>query len=159
MYSYGPPHMAVQNQDDQLEHTYSSYVRIRDIALTTSRRRRTIGRIGERGSEISVQSAWHDDDDDDGQEKNKKLWVNVAVYRLPVSVSSHVQRFNSFRKNKEIDIFIKSGILLFLMAKHLLQNQISIPFPVQNGNSSVQNGNNSVLNRKIIISINIKNIL
>ena len=28
----------------------------------------------------------------------------------------------------------------------------SIPFPVQNGNSSVQNG-------KIIISINIKNIL
>ena len=29
MYSYGPPHMAKQKQDDQLEHTYSSYVRIR----------------------------------------------------------------------------------------------------------------------------------
>ena len=28
MYSYGPPHMAKQKQDDQLEHTYSSYVRI-----------------------------------------------------------------------------------------------------------------------------------
>ena len=24
MYSYGPPHMAEQKQDDQLEHTYSS---------------------------------------------------------------------------------------------------------------------------------------
>ena len=32
MYSYGPPHMAKQKQDDQLEHIYSSYVRIRDVA-------------------------------------------------------------------------------------------------------------------------------
>ena len=35
MYSYGPPHMAKQKQDDQLEPTYSSYVRIRDVALKT----------------------------------------------------------------------------------------------------------------------------
>ena len=35
MYSYGPPHMAKQKQDDQLEHTYSSYVKIRDVALKT----------------------------------------------------------------------------------------------------------------------------
>ena len=35
MYSYGPLHMAKQKQDDQLEHTYSSYVRIRDVALKT----------------------------------------------------------------------------------------------------------------------------
>ena len=33
------PHMAGQKQDDQLEHTYSSYVRIRDVALKTYRRR------------------------------------------------------------------------------------------------------------------------
>ena len=39
MYSYGPPHKAEQKQDDQLEHTYSSYVRIRDIALKTCQRR------------------------------------------------------------------------------------------------------------------------
>ena len=26
MYSYGPPHMAEQKQDDQREHIYSSYV-------------------------------------------------------------------------------------------------------------------------------------
>ena len=41
-------------QDDQLEHTFSSYVRIRDVALKTYRRRWTIGRDGERGSGISV---------------------------------------------------------------------------------------------------------
>ena len=33
MYSYGPPHMAAQKQDDQLEPTYSSSVGIRDVAL------------------------------------------------------------------------------------------------------------------------------
>ena len=58
------PHMAEQKQDDQQdEHTYSSYVRIRDVALKTCRRRWTIGRSGERGSRISVQAALHDDDD------------------------------------------------------------------------------------------------
>ena len=39
MYSYGPPRMAEQKQDDQLEHTYSSYVRIRGVALKTCQRR------------------------------------------------------------------------------------------------------------------------
>ena len=32
------PHMAEQKQDDQLEHTYSSSVRIRDVALKTCKR-------------------------------------------------------------------------------------------------------------------------
>ena len=30
MYSYGPPHMAEKKQDNQLKHTYSSSVRIRE---------------------------------------------------------------------------------------------------------------------------------
>ena len=64
MYSYGPSHMAKQKQDDQLEHTYSSYVRIRDVALKNCQRRWMIGRSGERGSGISVLAARHDDDDD-----------------------------------------------------------------------------------------------
>ena len=68
MYSYRPPHMAVQKQDDQLEHTYSSSVRIRVVALKTCQRRWTIGRSGERGSGISVLVARHDDDDE-------PLWV------------------------------------------------------------------------------------
>ena len=65
MYSYGHPHMAEQKQDDQLEYTFSSYVRIRDVALKTCQRRCTIGRSGERWSGISVLAARHDDDDDD----------------------------------------------------------------------------------------------
>ena len=52
-----------KKQDDQLEHTYNSYVRIRDVALETWQKRWTIGRSGERGSGISVLAAWHDDDD------------------------------------------------------------------------------------------------
>ena len=64
MYYYGPPHMAVQKQDDQLEHTYSSYVRIRDVTLKTWQKRWMIGRSGERGSGISVLAVRHDDDDD-----------------------------------------------------------------------------------------------
>ena len=59
------PRKAKQKQDDQLEHTYSSYVRIRDVALKTSQRRWMIGRSGERGSGISLLAAGHDDDDDD----------------------------------------------------------------------------------------------
>ena len=39
MYSYGPPHMAVQKLDDQHEHTFTSYVRIRDVVLKTYIRR------------------------------------------------------------------------------------------------------------------------
>ncbi len=38
MYSYGPPHMARQKQDDQLEYAFSSYVRIRDVAQMTCQR-------------------------------------------------------------------------------------------------------------------------
>ena len=64
MYYYGPPNMAEQKQDDQLEHKYSSYVRIRDVALKTCQKRWTTGRSGERGSGISVLAARHDDDDD-----------------------------------------------------------------------------------------------
>ena len=45
MYSYGTPHMAEQKLDDQLEHTYSSYVRIRDVALKTCRRERWRERV------------------------------------------------------------------------------------------------------------------
>ena len=49
------PHKAEQKQDDQFEHTYSGYVRIRDIVLKTCQRQWTTGRSGER-SLISVQA-------------------------------------------------------------------------------------------------------
>ena len=64
MYSYGPPHMAEQKQDNPLEHIYSCYVMIRDVALKTCQRWWTMGKSGERGSGISVLAARHDDDDE-----------------------------------------------------------------------------------------------
>ena len=59
--SYGPLHMAEQKQSDQLEPTYSSSVRIRVVALRTYRKRWTMGRGGERKSEISVLMARQDE--------------------------------------------------------------------------------------------------
>ena len=70
MYSNGPPHIAGQKQEDQLKHTFSSYVRIWDVALKTCQRRWTIGRSGERGSGIYVLVAQHDDNDDVEVTKN-----------------------------------------------------------------------------------------
>ena len=52
-----------EKQDDQLEHTYSSYGRIRNVALKTCQKRWMVGGSGERGSGISVLAARHDDDD------------------------------------------------------------------------------------------------
>ena len=48
----------------QLEHTYSSYVQILDVARKTCQKQWTIGWGGKRGSKISVLIAQHDDDDD-----------------------------------------------------------------------------------------------
>ena len=39
MFSNGPPHTAEQKQDGQLEHTYSSSMKIRDVALKTCQKR------------------------------------------------------------------------------------------------------------------------
>ena len=55
--------MAAQKQGDQLERTFSSYVRIQDVVLKTYLGRWTIGRSGESGSGISVLPARYDDDD------------------------------------------------------------------------------------------------
>ena len=46
MYSYGPPYMAEQKQDDQLESIYSRSMRILDVAPRTCQKRWTIeGRV------------------------------------------------------------------------------------------------------------------
>ena len=87
MYSYGPPHMTKQKQDDQLEHTYSSYVKIRDVALKTWQKRWTIGRSGERGSVISVLAARHDDDDDDNYISIGSLYLLKIVLNYFIIVS------------------------------------------------------------------------
>ena len=57
-------HIAWQKLDKQLEHTFNSSARIRDVALKTYQRRWTIGKSGERGSGISVLAAQHHCDGD-----------------------------------------------------------------------------------------------
>ena len=84
MYSYGPPHMAVQKQDDQLELTYSNYVRTQDVTLKTCRRRWVIGRSGERGSGISVLVARHDDDDLTHRYQLLPLQARVELGEMPM---------------------------------------------------------------------------
>ena len=89
MYSYGSPHMAVQKQGDQLERTFSSYVRIQDVVLKTYLGRWTIGRSGERGSGISVLPA-RDDDDDDNQLSSSFI-TNNFNFTYFVAVSSIIE--------------------------------------------------------------------
>ena len=57
--------MDEQKQNDQLETTYSSSVPIRDVPLMTYRKHWTIGRGGDRWSDLSMLIARHDDDYDD----------------------------------------------------------------------------------------------
>ena len=92
MYSYGPPHIAEPKQDDQLEPTYNSSVRIRDIALRTSQKRWTIGRSGERGSGISTLAARHDDDE-----------IYIYIYNQPASEGSEIGLF-AYRISEEFHI-------------------------------------------------------
>ena len=82
MYSYGPLHIAGQKQDDQLEHTYSNYVMIRDVALKTCLRRWMIGRSGERGLGISVLVARYDDDDDDDDDDDVSVSRRRSLFKF-----------------------------------------------------------------------------
>ena len=84
MYSYGPLHMAKQKQDDQLEHTYSIYVRIRDVALKTCQKRWTIGRSGERGSGIFVLAARHD------------IYIYIYIYKVKLATVIERDQESSF---------------------------------------------------------------
>ena len=101
MYSYGSPHMAAQKQDDQLERTFSSYVRIQDVVLKTYLGWWTIGRSGRRGSGISVLPARYDDDDDikariDKTQQNSKCRLcgdgDEMTYHIISECSILVQR-------------------------------------------------------------------
>ena len=80
MYSYGSPHMAAQKQDDQHERIFSSYARIQVVVLKTCLGRWTIGRSGERGSEISVLPARYDDDDGN-RDKGTLRWQRFLKKR------------------------------------------------------------------------------
>ena len=119
MYSNGPPHMAVQKQDDQQEHTFSNYVRIRDVVLKTYLGRWTIGRSGERGSGISVLPARYDDDDEKKFSFSFKVSLSIfsceilLVFRLKRPQSCFSSHF-CFKAIFVLSILVLS--VLFLVA-------------------------------------------
>ena len=95
--------------DDQLEHTYSSYVRIWDVALKTCQRWWMIGRSGERGSGISVLATWHDDDDD---EISKMLICTAMLYYTLTPANIHL-----IHTHTHIYIYIYIYICMYLFMK------------------------------------------
>ena len=138
MYSYRPPYMAKQKQDDQLERTYSSYMRIQDVALKTCQRRWTIGRSGERDSGISVLAARHDDDDDEMTSHLKHqpiMWHHhfeyliLVMYILWLLISQCFFFFFFFFCNKS-QILVMAAYpnrLIFLGALHVVMvNKLSL---------------------------------
>ena len=119
MYSYGHPHMAKQKQDDQLEHTYSSSVRIRDVTLKTSQKWWMKGRSGERGSGISVLAARHDDDDDD----DDFLFAKPCRLELYNPLTASLERRKSQLMNV-LDLALKH---LMMWLKHLSSGEYRVP--------------------------------
>ena len=95
--------MAAQKQGDQLERTFSSYVRIQDVVLKTYRGRWTIGRSGERGSGISVLPARYDDDDDDIYNDSSSISFHLKNHSIPKSMFRKILVKNTTIIAHEID--------------------------------------------------------
>ena len=117
MYSYGPPYMAEQKQDGQLEHTYSSSVKIWNVALKTCQKRWTIERSGKRGSGISVLVAPHDDDDDDDDTILKNIEYRILTEEIifPIKSTSFrgfCQHISNIPEGVKISYF-SHGVIIF----------------------------------------------
>ena len=113
MYSYSPIHMAGQKQDDHLEHTFSSYVRIRDVALKTYQRQWTIGRSGEKGSGISILVARYDDDEDDFTCMIEHFKKTQWIYMYWNKHMKLVSRFSPFENFLILICKIKFAVISF----------------------------------------------
>ena len=101
-------HMAKQKQDNQLEHTYSSYVRIQDVALKICQRRWTIWKRGKRESGISVLAAQHDDD----EAETLLHSLEQAVAGIGLHVNAHKTEFMCFNQTGDISTLDGSSLKL-----------------------------------------------
>ena len=99
IYIYSTPMDPHIWQDDQLGHTYSSYVRLRNVALNTCQRRWTIGRSGKRRSGISVPAARRDD---------IYIYIYIYIYIKSNSLSLYIYIYICQNKkvHEEICIFL-----------------------------------------------------
>ena len=140
MYSYRPPHMAEQKQDDHLENTYSIYVRIRDVALKTCLRRWTKEKSGERGSGISVLAARHDDDDNIPQSPH--LIQGLAVIISPkIDQECSILSYDYLNWHTQDCLFVRGKICLggklHWKDSLKLQNPWQIKTPVSNFHNNI----------------------
>ena len=97
-----------------LEHTSSSSVGIRDVALRTCHRRWTIGRSGERVSGITMLAAPHDEDDDIyySVQLNIPLWTFKFPWKR-AQCKWHQRGKLSLRKPKTGQIRILNSFLSY----------------------------------------------
>ena len=146
MYSYGPPHMTKQKQDDQLERTYSSYVRIRDVALKTCQKRWMIGKSGERGSvrDIRATTWWY-----------IYIYVYVCVCVSIYISGSPWQRLVNFY----MYIYTLSSTYIYIYKwKSDLQNSISYFFKVSEKFVEKESTKSSLVSKdKFSVSVDIFN--
>ena len=100
-YSCRHLHMEKQMQDFLLKPTYISSVPIQDIALRTYQKQWTIGRCGERGLDISVLIARHDDDAND----LFLLWYSWSLWRCFVLLFEEIQFLLKFPFLCHVQVF------------------------------------------------------
>ena len=118
MYSYGPPHMAKQKQDD---HTYGSYVRIRSVTQKTCQKRWMIGRSSERVSGISVLAERHDDDSADHFSISyKAVLETIAITLFRHCLCRHTRQFYTLHLFGESGGTLMSWLLFFYLLTKFL---------------------------------------
>ena len=106
--------MAEQKQGDQLKPTYSSSVRIRDVALRTNQKRWTIRRSGERESGISVLAARHD------------IYIYIYIFGEIIGFGE----FDKMIKTSELVVKsntyngFRSNISFFIQGKNFLRQEV-----------------------------------
>ena len=103
-----------EKQGDPLEHTYRSYVIIRDVALKTCQRQWTIGRSGERGSGIYVLAARHYVD----------IYIYIYIYMKKGKYADYIYTYINRNRN-----YIYIYIYIYISSSYrIISTDIPDPF-------------------------------
>ena len=126
MYSYGPPHMAVQKQDDQHEHTFSSYVRIWNEDLPRAMNDREEWRERVRNIRATSATWWwwwvlYSGNNQHEQEKMKRNFLLLIFYQHN-AIAKLVKDFYTFFDGIDKQVLIK------LMLKSITKSNRNIAY-------------------------------
>ena len=100
------------------KHSFSNYVRIRDVVQKICLRRWTIRKSGKRGSGISVLPAQHDDDDE-GVWQYRFLWLslNMNSYQLSLLASTLDRIQNLYMLHILVSVVFKNRMFSCVLRK------------------------------------------